>query len=252
MLLTEPTLVRAFATTSPPGVRPSCESTSSGLAPEFGLDPNSEGVVNAGVEGWTTPVAGPAVTGDVGDARNSSDVNGTLWTCNGAAASDAVETAVPTGCAVVVRAGLIVTTVATSTPPATSAMRTKGAARADEPGPARARASRARSEIRLIDGVRAEGRNRVAMRPRPNSGGKNPKARLATEGLPSTPRRALRPQSAQCARGAAASSERDACGVSPTSLSTRRQGAPACSADSGPGAALRNLARAPPSAAATP
>src|SRR5438094_631335 len=189
MLLTEPTFVRAFATTSPPGARPSCESTSSGPPPEVGLAPSSEGVVSAGVEGWAL-VAGPAVTGEVGDARNSSEVDGTLWTCTGAAASDAVVTAVPAGCAVVVTAGLIVTTVATSTPPATSAMRTNGAARADEPGPASARASRARSDTRLIDGVRAEGRNRVARRPRPNSGGKNPKARLATERLPSTPRRA--------------------------------------------------------------
>src|SRR5207253_11240646 len=146
----------------------------------------------------------PAVTGELGDARNSSDVDGTLWTCGGAAASEAVETVVPSGCAVVVRVGLIVTTVATSTPPAASAMRTMGAARAEEPGPASARASRARSETRLIDGVRAEGRNRAARRPRPNSGGKNPKARLATEGLPSAPRRAWRRQSAQCARWAAA------------------------------------------------
>src|SRR5437870_8440310 len=127
MLLTEPTLVSAFATTSPPGARPSCESRPSGPPPEVGLAPSSEGVANAAEEGWA--LVGPAVTGDVGDARNSSDVDGTLWTWAGAAASDAVATAVPAGCAVVVRAGLIVTTVATSTPPATSAMRTNGAAR---------------------------------------------------------------------------------------------------------------------------
>src|SRR5439155_27080424 len=139
MLLTEPTLVSAFATTSPPGARPSCESRSSGPPPE-GLAPRSEGVVNTGAEGRVT-LAGPAVRGEVGDARNSSDVDGTLWTCWGAAASDAVETVVPSGCAVVLKVGLIVTTVATSTPPATSAMRTMGAARADEPGPASARAT---------------------------------------------------------------------------------------------------------------
>src|SRR5260370_28722716 len=123
MLLTEPTLVIALATKSPPGARPSCENTPSGPGPE-GLAPRSEGVVNTGAEGWAAALAWPAVTGEFGDARNSSDVDGTLWTCGGAAASEAVETVVPNGCAVVLRVGLIVTTVATSTPPATSATRT--------------------------------------------------------------------------------------------------------------------------------
>src|SRR5437763_17089530 len=123
MLLTGPAVVGAVATASPPGARPNCERGFRGAPPEVGLAPSSEGVVSAGVEGWAL-VAGPAVTGEVGDARNSSEVDGTLWTCTGAAASDAVVTAVPAGCAVVVTAGPIVTTVATTTPPATSAMRT--------------------------------------------------------------------------------------------------------------------------------
>src|SRR5260370_31697407 len=94
MLLTEPTLVIALATTSPPGARPSCENTSSVPAPE-GLAPRSEGVVNAGVEGWAAALAWPAVTGEFGDARNSSDVDGTLWTCGGAAAPAAGRPVLP-------------------------------------------------------------------------------------------------------------------------------------------------------------
>src|SRR5260370_34529036 len=125
MLLTEPTLVIALATTSPPGARPSCENTSSGPAPE-GLAPRSEGVVNAGVEGWAAALAWPAVTGEFGDARNSSDVDGTLWTCGGGVGPQAGGTGVPERCAGVLGGGLTGPTVGTRTAPATAAMRPIG------------------------------------------------------------------------------------------------------------------------------